>query len=456
MGELLTLDALGPGGAYRSRDRRPVRDVCGTPVAETALVPSLYVARTVAALRRAGPLPVDLRARALRAAATAFRGEVAGLPVEEYEYLVSRVAGTPRPVVRAATRYLEHALRDAWERVRCARPRAAVDDWRHDATLGDGSAVWTRRGEVFAVLAAGNHPAVHGPWLEALALGYRVAVRPSRREPFTAHRLVTVLREAGFGADRVALLPTDHTVADTLVEVADLSMVYGGEDVMRKYGTHPKVLPQGPGRSKILLTAADDWRTHLDTVVASVAREGGTACTNTSVVLVEGDPAPVAEALAERLAALPSLPPEHGDAVLPVHDRATAGRIGALHRHHLGGARPWLGGDGVTAELGDGSVVLRPAVAQLDRPDAPQTRVELGFPCAWVAPWSQADGVAPLRDTLVLTVSTRDDELLRRLVDEPSIANVYVGDQPTVRIEPHLPHDAYLPEFLMRTKAVIR
>ena len=32
----------------------------------------------------------------------------------------------------------------------------------------------------------------------------------------------------------------------------------------------------------------------------------------------------------------------------------------------------------------------------------------------------------------------------------------YVGDHPTYWIEPGIPHDGYLAEFLMRTKAVIR
>ena len=51
--------------------------------------------------------------------------------------------------------------------------------------------------EVFAVHASGNSPGVHGLWLQALALGYRVAIRPSRREPFTGHRLISALRQAG-------------------------------------------------------------------------------------------------------------------------------------------------------------------------------------------------------------------------------------------------------------------
>ena len=120
------------------------------------------------------------------------------------------------------------------------------------------------------------------------------------------------------------------------------------------------------------------------------------------------------------------------------------------------GARAWLGGDGIVHELGDGSAVLRPAVYQLDRPDAPQTGVELPFPCVWVAPWTPEAGVAVLRETLVLTAITQREELIGRLLDEQTISNVYMGNYPTYYMAPELPHDGYLADFLMRTKAVIR
>ena len=42
------------------------------------------------------------------------------------------------------------------------------------------------------------------------------------------------------------------------------------------------------------------------------------------------------------------------------------------------------------------------------------------------------------------------------LVAQPSIRNVYVGDQPTWWLEPGIPHDGYLGEFLMQSKGVIR
>jgi acyl-CoA reductase-like NAD-dependent aldehyde dehydrogenase len=280
-------------------------------------------------------------------------------------------------------------------------------------------------------------------------------VRPSRREPFTAHRLVSALRAAGFPDDSIVLLPTGHELADTVLQAADLAMVYGGADVVARYAGCATILPQGPGRSKILLTRDVDWREHLDTLIASIGDHGGAGCVNTSAVFVEGDPAPLCEALADRLAALPSRPPEAPDAVLPVQSAAAARALGEYLARRAAGAREWLGAAGVVDELGDGSAALRPAVHQLDRAEAPQAAIELPFPCVWVAPWSPQDGTAPLRDSLVVTALTGNRDLVAALLDEPTIANVYVGDVPTYRMEPRLPHDGFLAEFLMRSKSVI-
>lgn len=455
MAGLVQLDALGHNGSYQSRARLSVPDVTGTPMAELSLVPRLFVHRSLAALRSADAVPADQLAAAMAQAGQVFAtATIGGLSTEEYQRAVSRVSGLPISVVRATTGMIAYAAAEAYGVSQSAKPMGAVNQWRDPATR-TGHAVWTRRGDVFAVHASGNHPGVHGLWLEALALGYRVAVRPSQREPFTPHRLITALRTAGLGNDQVALLPTDHAVAGDIIQGADLAMVYGGQDVVSRFGGSTSVLVQGPGRSKILL-ADGDWRSHLDTVVASVANEGGTACVNTTAVFVEGDPAPVAEAIAERLSAIPSLPPLDEKAVLPVQPLATAAAMERLLLSRAAGTRAWLGGQGIVDDLGDGSAVLRPAVFEVDEAGAPQTDVELGFPLVWVAPWSSADGVPPLRNTLVLTAITQDEQLVNRLVEEPTIRNVYVGDHPTYWMRPGVPHDGYLAEFLMRTKAVIR
>jgi acyl-CoA reductase-like NAD-dependent aldehyde dehydrogenase len=450
------LPALGYNGPFEAQNRLAVTDVSGTPVAELSMVPPVYVNRALVALRRAETPPLDERIGWMRRAAALFAtGTLGGWSVEEYECAVSRVSGVPITAVRAATLSTAERISRVHHSIEQARPTGSALAWRDPLTRA-GRAVWTRLGDVFAVHASGNHPGTHSLWPEALALGYRVAVRPSRREPFTPYRLISALRAAGFADDQVVLLPTDHGGADAILRGADRGMVYGGADVTKKYGADPSILLQGPGRSKILLTADTDWRDHVDTIVDSISKHGGTGCVNATAVLVEGDPTPVAEAIAQRLWSLPSLPPEDDKAVLPVQPLANAATIAAHLGRAAAGTRAWLGADGVLEDLGDGSAVLRPAVHQLDRADTPHIGIELPFPCVWVAPWTRAAGVAPLRNSLVLTAMTHDADLIDQLIDEPTIRNLYVGDHRTYWMQAGLPHDGFLAEFLMSSKAVIR
>ncbi len=452
---LARLYALGAGGPYRSRNVELVSDVTAKPVAELSLVPWLFAQRSIRALRRAdAPEPARRKEFLTEAGRLFASGSVDGVSAESYYRVVAAVSGMPISDVREAARRVGDYAAMAYESAGMARPIGAADDWRDPrTTLGSG--VWTRRGEVLVVHAPANTPAVHSAWLDALALGYRVAVRPSRREPFTPHRLVTALWQAGYGNDQVMLLPTDHTTADRLIAEADVAIAFGADQVVRKYQASTLVLPQGPGRSKILLTSGVDFTRYLDTIAESVAGQAGTGCVNATAVFVEGDPAPVAEALAKSLGELPSLPPGDERAKLPVTQVAAARAIDEYLHAQAADAKPLLGGDTIVEELGDGSAVLRPAVFLLDRSDAPQARIEMGFPCVWVAPWWRADGLAPLRDTLSLTVVTDDPALIASLVNEPTIGKIHVGDHPTTWTHPGLPHDGYLGEFLMRTKAVI-
>jgi acyl-CoA reductase-like NAD-dependent aldehyde dehydrogenase len=452
---LIPLDALGANGSYHSRNVQTIADLAGTPIAELSLVPTLFVNRTMSALRKATSMPAAERNAALKRAGRIFATEtINGQSTEEYILAVSRVSGMPISIVAAVTERTSGAIAGSYAHVQAARPQNAVNDWR-DPLVQQGKALWTRRGDVFAVHAAGNHPGVHSLWAEAIALGYRVAVRPSRREPFTPHRIISAMRLAGFGDDQVALLPTDYVAADAIIAGADLAMAYGGDDVMAKYASNPKVLPQGPGRSKILVTG-ENWREHLDLLVDSISNQGGTACVNTTSVFVEGDPTPVAQALAQRLGSIPSLPPEDPAAILPSQPLAVAEGFRDYLAKKAVGATPLLGADQVVDPQADGSAILRPAVHQVDDAYAEQTGIELSFPCVWVAPWSKTDGISPLRNSLVLTLITDDDDLIEAAMQDPSIVNVYLGDVPTYWIEPGLPHDGYLAEFLMRTKTVIR
>jgi acyl-CoA reductase-like NAD-dependent aldehyde dehydrogenase len=454
--DLVLVDALGPSGEYRSRNREIVTSTAGVPVAELSLVPPLYVSRTVGAQRKVAPLPVAQREKALANAADIFRtATIGGLDFDAYVELASRISGVPIAVTRAGARNVADAVGSAFNAVRPAQPVGAARDWREGRTRA-GSAVWARRGEVFAVHAAGNGPGVHGLWPQALALGYRVAVRPSRREPLTGHRLVNALRQSGFRPEDAVYLPTDHSGADEIIRSADLAMVYGGQDVVDKYAVDPTVMVNGPGRAKILITADRDWRDYLDLIVDSIANLGGMACVNTTAVLYEGDPVPLAAAIADRLATIEPLPTEDERAILPTKPAALAQALANHLAAKAAGTTPLLGADQVVAALGDGCAALRPAVHLLAAPDVDKLNIELPFPCVWVSPWSRAAGLGPLRQSLVINAITGDDDLIDALLGEPTVSNVYRGNHPTFYGAPEIPHDGFLADFLMRNKGFIR
>jgi acyl-CoA reductase-like NAD-dependent aldehyde dehydrogenase len=453
---LIDLDALGTGDDYRARKVEVIADTTGTPVARLSMVPPLFVTRAVAAQRRAKPLPLAQRSAALAEAAEIFRtGTIAGLDFDEYVAMVSAVSGLPIAVARDGARSVAEAMTTARTAVDAAMPAGTVLDWRDERSPG-GVGVWARRGEIFAVHASGNAPAVHGAWPQALALGYRVAVRPSRREPFTGHRVIRALRQAGFRNEDAVYLPTDYTGADEIIRSADLAMVFGGQDVVDRYSGDDTVFVNGPGRTKILLTADKDWHDYVDTIVDSVSSMGGMACQNTTAVLYEGDPEPLARAVAERLAMIVPLPSDDERAILPVQPMEQARRTAEYVTATARDATPILGADQVVAEVGDGFAALRPAVHLLNKPNPDVLNVELAFPCVWISPWSRSDGIAPLRRSLVFNAITDDDELIDQLIAEPTIANVYSGHIPTQHMAPQMPHDGYLAEFLMRNKGHIR
>jgi acyl-CoA reductase-like NAD-dependent aldehyde dehydrogenase len=454
--ELISIDALGLEGTYRTRNREPVATTAGVAVAELSMVPPLYVSRTISAQRNARPLPLHEREAALAKAADAFAtGVIAGLDFDTYAVLASRISGVPIAVTRSGARGVADGVASAFGAVRPARPTGAVQDWRDERTR-EGGAVWARRGDVFAVLASGNGPGVHGLWPQALALGYRVAVRPSRREPLTAHRLVHALRQAGFRPHDAVYLPTDHRGADEMIRSADLAMVYGGQGVVDKYANDPTVFVNGPGRAKILITAEHDWRDYLDVITDSIANLGGVACVNATAVLYEGDPAPLADAIAERLSAIAVLPTEDERAILPTQNIDEAMALASYLATVAVGTSPLLGADQVVAPLSDSSAALRPAVHLMAKPDVAKLNVELPFPCVWVSPWSRADGLEPLRHSLVISAITSDADLVDDLLAEPTIANVYCGHHPTHYAAPEIPHDGFLADFLMRNKGFIR
>ena len=177
----------------------------------------------------------------------------------------------------------------------------------------------------------------------------------------------------------------------------------------------------GPGRTKILIIAEQDWREHLDVIVDSIAGLGGIACVNATAVLYEGNPAPLAHAIGERLAALRPPPNVDEKATLPTTPIANARALSDFLGRKAVRAQAVLGADQIIADLGDGYAPLRPDRARscLDPTRTPSTSSCQSPACGWRA------GHA------------RTASLIDQLVAEPTITNVYRGAVPTLRRGSH-------------------
>jgi hypothetical protein len=187
------------------------------------------------------------------------------------------------------------------------------------------------------------------------------------------------------------------------------------------------------------------------------------ACVNTTAVLYEGDPVPLARAIAERLAAIKPLPNDDERAILPTQPVDKARALASYLTAKAAGTTPLLGADQIVAAVGDGYAALRPAVHVMAEPDSDELidklNIELPFPCVWVSAWSRgspSQGMGPLRHSLVLTAITGDENLIDDLLAEPTITNVYCGHHPTFYGSPQIPHDGFLADVLMRNKGFIR
>ncbi|KUP97292.1 aldehyde dehydrogenase family protein [Thermobifida cellulosilytica] len=445
----LRIDPVVCGEAVPSRDRTRLDGVDGTPLADIGTAPRLLAQAAVNRMRRssrgATPGP-EVFAEAGRFFA---ESELDGETPADYRRRVSAATGAPVAVVDRAIEGIRDSLGQV-ERLNSA-------ELPQPFAVPGFETRWVPRGLLLAAIVPNNHPEPNVSWVRALALGYSVAVRPGSRDPFTPRRLVSALLAAGLPPQRVSLLPGSHDLGEHLLAQADLGLFYGGPDAVERWRTRSDVLVRGPGRSKALVDVPVTGDL-VDDLVDWIADDAGVRCNNTSAVLVHGDHTALADQLAERLAKLPLLHPRDPEAVLPaisLHDAdAMREYLRDLTREAVDhSARHYA--DGPVAETVDGTVLMRPLVVSVDDPSHPLVGTELPFPFVVVAPWREEDGVAVLRDSLVVSVLSERQDLVEALVLEPSVRKVVVGRTRPWTSLPELPHDGSLAGFLMEPKAYV-
>ncbi|KAA1195705.1 aldehyde dehydrogenase family protein [Photorhabdus heterorhabditis] len=444
--ELPLIEAITPIAQKRFTQQKMMHDVQGVPVGRLTQVPAVYAHYTVNCLRQGELLPIEKRDEALQKAAEFFiNGNLCGLTVDDYVAKVVSVTGLPEYVVKNAVKNIGHATASAVSLAKLGIPQG-VQTENTTLALENGCAQCVRRGDVLAVIAPGNGPGVHAIWPQAVALGYRVVLRPSDREPYTAQRLIQAMSEAGLGS-YVAMLPSDHSLVDELLDVADLSMIYGGDALVERFTHRSDVLVQGPGRSKIVIGADYPLNAALELVFESVIGLGGAACVCASSVLVEGDAAAFAHKFhAYTVERLKNEQERHR--YLP---QFSAER----YSWWLEQVKQYADALVQTPDVFDAPLGVKrvmPLIMLAESFDSPLVQLEFPVAAVTFAPFCCDDNLNVISPALVVTVASENPSLISHIADIPAIRNLYIGQVPTVWMRSHVPHDAFIAEFLMTTR----
>jgi hypothetical protein len=193
-------------------------------------------------------------------------------------------------------------------------------------------------------------------------------------------------------------------------------------------------------------------------MVESVAINSGRGCINASGIWASRHTREIADALAQRLAAIRPLPPEHPEASLAAF--TVAGTADAISRSiDADLAQP--GVTEVTAKYRGGERVvhdgradyLLPTVVHCASPEAAIAKKEYMFPFVSVVECPESQMIQAMGPTLVCTALTCKPEFRRQLLDATHIDRLNLGPVPTIRLNWLQPHEGNIVEFLFRARA---
>jgi len=313
---------------------------------------------------------------------------------------------------------------------------------------------------VLGLVLPSNSPGVHTLWLPIIPLQIGLVLKPGPQEPWTPYRMTEAFFQAGIPREAISIYPGEGDVGAAVLDSCGRSLIFGGTATVDRYRGNPKVQAHGPGFSKILFgdDQIDRWERHLDLMVDSVFANSGRGCINCSGIWASRHTRAIADALAERLAAVRPLPPDHPEASLAAFTvPGTADAISAAIDADLQQA----GVTDVTATRREDPRVVKegraeyllPTVVHCSSPDAAIAKKEYMFPFVTVVECPEAQMIDAIGPTLVCSAITCKPDLRRRLLDATHIDRLNLGPVPTIQLNWLQPHEGNIVEFLFRARA---
>jgi acyl-CoA reductase-like NAD-dependent aldehyde dehydrogenase len=313
---------------------------------------------------------------------------------------------------------------------------------------------------VLGLVLPSNSPGVHTLWMPIIPMQIGLVLKPGPQEPWTPYRMASAFFEAGIPREAISIYPGAADVGAAVLDACARSLIFGGQPTVDRYRGNPRVQAHGPGFSKILLgdDQVDNWEKHLDMMVESVFVNSGRSCINTSGIWASRHTREIADAIAQRLAAIRPLPPEHPDASLAAF---TVPGVAEAISQSIDADLKTPGVTDVTAKYRDEprliknglSDYLLPTVVHASSPDAPVARKEFMFPFVSVVECEESKMLDAIGPTLVCSAITCNEKLRRRLLDAVHIDRLNLGPVPTTQLNWKQPHEGNIVEFLFRARA---
>jgi len=313
---------------------------------------------------------------------------------------------------------------------------------------------------VLGLVLPSNSPGVHALWLPIIPMQVGLVLKPGPQEPWTPYRMTAAFIEAGIPPVAISIYPGGADVGAAVLDGCSRSVVFGGTPTVDRYRGNPRVQAHGPGFSKILLgdDQVDRWEDYLDLMVESVFVNSGRSCINCSGIWASRHTQEIAEAIAQRLAAIRPLPPTHPDAPLAAF---TVPGVADAISQSIDADLQAAGVVDVTAKHREGSRLVKegkadyllPTVIHVNSPEPAVAKKEYMFPFVTVVECPEAKMIEAIGPTLVCTAITCNDSFKRRLLDAIHVDRLNFGRVPTTQLNWRQPHEGNIVEFLFRARA---
>ena len=313
---------------------------------------------------------------------------------------------------------------------------------------------------VLGLVLPSNSPGVHTLWLPIIPMQVGLVLKPGPQEPWTPYRMAEAFFQAGIPRDSISVYPGEGDVGAAVLESCGRSLIFGGTATVDRYRGNARVQAHGPGFSKILLgdDCVDDWEKYLDVMFDSVFANSGRGCINCSGIWASRHTREIADALAQRMAKIEALPPDHPEASVAAF---TVPGIADAVSQSIDVDLQASGVTDVTAKYRSGARVVKqgkaeyllPTVVHATSPEAAITKKEYMFPFVTVVECPQAKMLEAIGPTLVCSAITTNPELRRSLLDAVHIDRLNLGAVPTIQLNWLQPHEGNIVDFLFRARA---